>query len=86
MSKTYTLITGASSGIGKALAEEFAAHGKNLILVARSEDKLANMKANLLLDSDIDIKVFPIDLLESSLIDKLYLYCKNNHLSRCNEY
>ena len=40
----YTLITGASGGIGKELAKEFAKHGHDLILVARSGDKLAAFK------------------------------------------
>ena len=35
---TYTLITGITSGIGLALAKEFAHHGHNLVLVGRRDD------------------------------------------------
>ena len=37
------LITGASSGFGKAIAEKFAAGGWNLILTARRKEKLAEV-------------------------------------------
>lgn len=39
-SNTYTLVTGASNGIGKALAENCAARGFNVLLVALPEPKL----------------------------------------------
>ena len=44
MNKKYILITGASSGIGKSLAYEFAKRGEKLILVARRMDILEEFK------------------------------------------
>lgn len=41
------VITGASQGIGAALAEQFAAAGANVLLVARSEAKLADLATKL---------------------------------------
>jgi uncharacterized protein len=45
--RPVTLITGASAGIGWALAEEFAAHGHELVLVARREAALARLADKL---------------------------------------
>ena len=41
------VITGASSGIGEASAEEFAKRGANIVLVARRKDKLEKVEKNL---------------------------------------
>lgn len=45
--KRIALITGASSGIGEACARKFAEGGYDLILTARSAEKLAELKAEL---------------------------------------
>ena len=64
--KKTALITGASGGIGMELAHIHASKGDNLILVARSKDKLDALKLEL--ESQYDIKVHNIvkDLSEQS--------------------
>ena len=52
----YTVITGASSGIGYETALEFAARGKNLIIVARRLDKLEGLKSAIQnINPDLDV-------------------------------
>ena len=41
------LITGTTSGIGKAFAEKFASMGNNIILVSRNRDKLQEQQIDL---------------------------------------
>ncbi|MGC9355181.1 MAG: SDR family NAD(P)-dependent oxidoreductase, partial [Mariniphaga sp.] len=47
MQKKVVVITGASSGIGKALAEKYAQEGWNLVLAARRIDRLVGLKNEL---------------------------------------
>jgi short-subunit dehydrogenase len=43
----YALVTGASSGIGYELAKLFAQDGKNIVVVARSQDRLEKLKTEI---------------------------------------
>lgn len=61
----YTLITGASSGIGEAFAHRLAGEGRNLILVARSEEKLRSMCGELKTKHQIDSQYVALDLSET---------------------
>lgn len=56
------LVTGASSGIGEAFARNLAKRGANLILAARSKDKLALIADELRQKHRISVHVFPVDL------------------------
>jgi len=56
------LITGASSGIGEAIAWVFAEHGHDMILVARSADKLDRLADELSSKHGVMVSVRPADL------------------------
>lgn len=58
-------ITGASSGIGEALALEFAKQGARLVISARREDELKRVAALTKLP-DLDLMVLPFDLKDTS--------------------
>ncbi len=72
------IITGASAGIGKALAKEFAGHHFNLLLVARSEDKLKNLCTELSESFGITARYFPLDLLADDAAEKVLGFVKDN--------
>ena len=56
------LVTGASSGIGRDISREFAKRGINLVIVARSEEKLNELKQELEQNYKVDVKIVIMDL------------------------
>jgi short-subunit dehydrogenase len=57
-------ITGASSGIGKALAEGYAAHGATLGLIARREPELKQLASQL----DVPTRIYPLDVRDAAAL------------------
>lgn len=79
MSK-YTLVTGASKGIGLELAKLFAKDKYNLILVARSEDILNNLKVEFEKEYAIKVEVIVSDLTKENAAYELYEKTSNLNL------
>ncbi len=78
--KKVALITGASSGIGKELAFIHAEKGGDLILIARSEDKLKQLKAELEEKYSIKVKLIVKDLTEANSTLEIYNVVKNDDI------
>ncbi len=68
--KKYTLITGASSGLGEVYAEKYAQKKQNLILVARRLERLELLKAKLIAQYPIDIIVIRADLSDALALNQ----------------
>lgn len=63
------LITGATSGIGKASAEVFAQHGHRLILTGRRVERLVALSKQLTTDFGTDILILPFDVRDSGAVE-----------------
>src|SRR5580658_9406022 len=65
------LITGASSGIGRELARQFAGDGADLVLIARSQDRLRDLAGELTAECGVTVEVVPADLTRSGSPDQI---------------
>jgi uncharacterized protein len=72
---SYALITGASKGIGRALAAELAAKGYNLLLVSRSENLLKDVAESIKKTYAVSVDFFPVDLSEAGSPSKVRAWC-----------
>ena len=75
------LVTGASSGIGEAFVRNLAGRGANLILVARSADKLEQLAQTLSQQHNVRIDCFPLDLAVADSPETLFEQVNSANLS-----
>ena len=78
--RSCVLITGATTGIGYELAKLYAKEENNLILVARNEDRLKEVKDELSLYS-INVYTIALDLSGDNSCEKILEYVNKNNLS-----
>lgn len=65
------LVTGASTGIGKAMVQELARQGTALVLVARNVERLEKIAAPM----DVPVEVLPADLTDPAQLDAVARRC-----------
>lgn len=73
----WALVTGASAGIGAALAEELAVGGTNLVLTARRKDRLDALAQRLSSKYKIQTEVFHADLVDPAAPERIFAFTRD---------
>ncbi len=77
----WALVTGASAGIGKALAAELASGGTHLILTARRRDRLVELATQLRSKRKINTEIFEADLAQHSAPNEIFEFTKEKGIA-----
>ncbi len=75
------LVTGASNGIGLELARQFAAAGTNLVLVARSGDRLLALAGELRKQFNVEVAVLAKDLAAPAAATEVFNWCAERNIA-----
>lgn len=76
----WALVTGASGGVGKEIALILSEKKWNLVLVARSEERLNQLKTELIEKNNIEVKCFSCDLSKDDSARDVFNYCESEKI------
>ena len=77
----YTLITGASQGMGLEMARECASLGRNVLLISLPKENLNNLCENLRDEFNIQTDFYEIDLTGGKSAEEIFKWVKKNNYS-----
>ena len=80
MEKNFALVTGASGGMGLEFARLLAKDNYNLLLIARSENKLKSIASELEIQYAIKVLIQAKDLSHPSAADEIFEFTRQNNL------
>lgn len=76
----WALVTGASGGVGKEIALILAGKKWNLVLVARSEERLNQLKSELVEKNKIEVKCLSCDLSKDNAATEVFNFCESEKI------
>ena len=77
----YTLITGASQGMGLEMARECASLGRNILLISLPKENLKVLSKNIANKFNVQTDYYEIDLTESKSAEEIYNWVKKKNYS-----
>jgi len=79
--QNFALVTGASSGIGRAISRELARRGYPILLVSNEKEKLPEVAAEISGDFHVDTRHYYMDLARRDSAQELFAFCESNKIS-----
>jgi uncharacterized protein len=76
----WALVTGASAGIGVALATELAAGSTNLVLTARRKNRLDELARSLVSTHKIQVEVFAADFAQPNAAEQIFAFTRGRNI------